>query len=123
MQQPETNALEGLLKMGDESGVDLRRLLPTLGRRMVPAGPKRGKLSGGEVDLTALQFPEGLFKNADGTQSTIHREWAMAKSGLFLAPPCDFEKIMEGKVVVCKDEHSFLSTAKLVVCLSSRKRS
>lgn len=69
------------------------------------------------MGLTALQLLEGLFKNADGSLATIHREWAMAKSGLFLAPPNDFYKIMEGKVVICKDEHSFLSTSKLVVPL------
>lgn len=73
------------------------------------------------MNLTTLQFLEGLFKNADGSLATIHRELAMAKSGLFLAPPSDFDKIMEGKVVICKDEHSFLSTSKLVVPLPSEQ--
>ena len=90
-----------------------------LGKRSVmPAvGPKKGKNFGGDIDLTALQFPDGLFKNADGSNATVHREWAMAKSGLFLAPPRNFQSIMEGKVEISKDEHSFLSTVKVLVPL------
>ena len=57
------------------------------------------------------------IKNADGSHATVHREWAMAKSGLFLAPPRNFQSITEGKVEICKDEHSFLSTVKLLVLL------
>ena len=88
MQVPETAAVDGLLKLGEEVGVSLKGLLPMLGKRSVmpAAGPKKGKNFGGDIDLTALQFPDGLFKNADGSHATVHREWAMAKSGLFLAP-------------------------------------
>ena len=67
------------------------------------------------MDVVNLSFPDGIFKNKDGSNAVIHRTWALTVSGLFLVIPKELQAIVDGKRAIMPDEHSFLCCRQLGV--------